>query len=249
MNLESLPLPNIGPEVNVGSSERIISALAGSALALYGASRKDLPGVLLAAAGGLLVLRGSTGHCSMYKAAGVDTAHPEQRKPIEATEATTIGVSAEQLYQFWRDFENLPRIMHNLESVRNTGDGKSVWRAKGPAGTVIEWQAEITEDVPNRRIAWHSVGKASVPNSGVVQFRPAPADRGTEVQVDISYDMPGGKAGQALASLLMSTPEQEIREDLRRFKQLMETGDIITIDGQPAAHRYSMFGFLSSSAK
>jgi uncharacterized membrane protein len=221
-------------EINVGSTERMASAIAGGALTLYGLRRKDLPGALIAAAGGMLMYRGGTGYCPAYGAAGVNTAGSETQA-VRATEVTTIGVPAEQLYSFWRNFENLPRIMHNLESVQVRETGTSVWKAKGPLGSTVEWEAVVIEDVPNKRIAWQSTEHATIQNSGVVTFESATGGRGTVVRVDVSYHPPAGKAGQMVASLMGSAPEQEIREDLRRFKQLMETGEIPTTKGQPAA--------------
>lgn len=137
----------------------------------------------------------------------------------------------EELYQFWRNFENLPQFMPYLESVQVTGEGRSHWVAKAPAGTSVEWDAEITEDRPNELISWRSLEGADVENSGTVHFEPAPGNRGTVVKVDINYNPPAGAIGAAIAKLMGDDPGAQALESLRCFKQLMETGEIIISDG------------------
>jgi uncharacterized membrane protein len=142
-----------------------------------------------------------------------------------------INRAPEELYQFWRDFENLPRFMPYLESVQITGEGRSHWVAKAPADTSVEWDAEITEDRPNELISWRSLEGADVDNSGTVRFEPAPGNRGTIVKVDINYNPPGGVIGAAVAKLMGDDPGAQAMESLRCFKQLMETGEIVVSDG------------------
>ncbi|MCA1566945.1 MAG: SRPBCC family protein [Acidobacteria bacterium] len=142
-----------------------------------------------------------------------------------------INSSPEELYQFWRDFENLPRFMHHLESVKVSGDGRSHWVANAPAGTTVEWDAEITEDRPNELIAWRSLEGADVYNRGSVRFERAPGGRGTIVHVEIDYDPPGGKLGVAVAKLFGEEPELQVHSDLRRFKQVIETGEVVLSEG------------------
>lgn len=142
-----------------------------------------------------------------------------------------INRSPEELYGFWRDFENLPRFMQHLESVRATGDGRSHWVAKAPAGTSVEWDAEITEDRPDELIAWRSLAGSDVENSGSVRFERAPGGRGTIVKVEIAYNPTGGVIGEWVAKLTGDDPEQQAQEALRCFKQLMETGEIVISDG------------------
>jgi len=148
-------------------------------------------------------------------------------REIDVRESITINRPAEELYRFWRNFENLPRIMTHLESVQVTGDRRSHWRAKAPVGSTVEWDAEITEDRPNQLIAWRSLEGADVENSGSVQFVPAPGGRGTEVHVEIRYNPPGGMIGAAIAKLFGEEPSQQVKDDLRHFKQVMETGEVI----------------------
>jgi len=142
----------------------------------------------------------------------------------------TVNRSPEEVYTFWRDFENLPLFMEHLESVRVTDDRRSRWKAKAPAGSTVEWEAEITEDRPNELIAWRSVEDADVPNSGSVRFTPAPGDGGTEIMVELRYDPPGGKLGAMVAKLFGEEPNQQVKGDLRRFKQVMELGEVVRSD-------------------
>jgi uncharacterized membrane protein len=144
----------------------------------------------------------------------------------------TINRSPEVVYKFWRNFENLPRFMHNLVSVTSLGLGHSRWVAKAPAGQTVEWDAKILEDVPNRLISWHSLEGSDVDNAGAVRFEEAPGQRGTIVRVDITYRPPGGKFGAGLAKLFGKAPDQEVQGDLFRFKQVLETGHVMSRDGQ-----------------
>lgn len=150
-----------------------------------------------------------------------------------------INASPEDLYAFWHEFQNLARFMRHLEAVRITGERRSHWIAKGPAGVTVEWDAETITDVPNEAIAWRSLEGADVDNRGSVRFERALNGRGTIMRVDIQYGPPGGKLGSVIAGLFGTDPRQQVAEDLRRFKQLVETGEIPTTEGQPAGHAYS----------
>ncbi len=156
---------------------------------------------------------------------------------MEGHSVITINASPQDVYTRWRDFERLPEFMYHLESVRTTGGGRSHWVAKGPAGTTVEWDAEVIEDVPGERIAWRSVEGASVENSGSVEFRPAPAGQGTEVRVEVDYSPPGGAIGTVIAKLFGEEPNQQIGDDLRRFKQFVESGEVARSDGSPLGSR------------
>jgi uncharacterized membrane protein len=145
---------------------------------------------------------------------------------VYATRATTINRAASEVYAFWHDFQNLPRFMRHLDSV-HVGLGKrSHWVANGPAGTRLEWDAEIVDDRPGELIAWRSLPGAQVENSGSVSFQPAPGGRGTEVMVRLRFSPPGGALGAGVAWLFGEHPDQQLQDDLRRFKQVMETGEI-----------------------
>jgi uncharacterized membrane protein len=149
---------------------------------------------------------------------------------IHVTQAITINRPLNEVYGFWHNFENLPRFMAHLESVEVLDARRSRWKAKAPAGTSVEWEAEIVEDRPNELIAWRSSPDAPVPNSGTVRFREAPGNRGTEVLVELRYQPPGGKLGALIAKLFGEEPEQQVKGDLRRFKQVMEIGEIVHSD-------------------
>jgi uncharacterized membrane protein len=225
------------PSVNVGETERVVSALGGGALALVGLSRGNAAGWTLAALGGALLYRGLTGHCYCYQALGIDTAHDHNRVTsvpaaagVKVEAAVTIDRPAEELYRFWRDLERLPQVMSHLRSVTVHGD-KSRWVARAPLGMKVEWDAEIINDRPNELIAWRSLEGSTVSTAGSVHFERAPGSRGTEIRVSLKIDPPGGKVGVALAKLFGADPRQQIREDLRRFKQMMEAGEIPTTAG------------------
>lgn len=224
-------LPSL--ETNVGKSERVISALTGGALIAYGLNRRDTIGVLLSLLGGGLAFRGTTGHCEVYKQLGIDSAHSNSwvSGKIHVQKSITINKSQSELYNFWRNFENLPKFMNHLESVKTTGEKTSHWKVKAPLGTSVEWDAEVTSDVPNEKIGWKSAEISEIPNSGTVEFRPT-TNRGTEVRVTLTYESLAGKLGAWVAKLFGEEPSQQIAQDLRRFKSLMETGSIMKVEGQ-----------------
>ena len=153
--------------------------------------------------------------------------------PLQLRASTTVNRSPQEVYAFWRDLENLPRFMLHLRSVADLGEGRSLWKANAPMRKTVTWEAEMTGDEPGRRISWQSLPGADVDNSGTVHFTPAPDGKGTEVSVTLHYDVPGGAIGRAVAKLLGEEPEQQVRDDLRRFKQVMETGDIVRTETLP----------------
>jgi uncharacterized membrane protein len=149
---------------------------------------------------------------------------------IRTKRSITVNRPVEEVYAFWRDFENLPRFMRHLESVQVTGERRSHWKALAPAGRTVEWDAETLEDVPNERIAWRSLPGADVYNAGTVEFARAPGGRGTEVRVTLEYDPPFGKLGSKVAMLWREEPGQQVQDSLRHFKQVMELGEIVLSD-------------------
>jgi len=219
----------------------MVSVAAGAILAGLGLGRRDLTGLAIGAVGGALIYRGASGHCSMYQSLGVNTAseqehrRSEQAQGVAITQSFYIRKSPEELYNFWRNFENFPQFMEHLESVKSEGDRRSHWVAKAPKlyGGQVEWDAEITADEPNTRIAWRALPGSNVQHAGEVRFTPGPGDRGTNVRVDLKYHPPAGQVGRWLAKLFGEEPETQIREDVRRFKRLMEVGEIPSIEGQP----------------
>jgi uncharacterized membrane protein len=152
-------------------------------------------------------------------------------RSVRVEQVTTINRPIEQVYDFWRRFENLPQFMRHLVSVEQIGDRRSRWRAKAPAGMTVEWDAELVEERENEWIAWRSLEGSTVENSGSVRFVRAPGARGTELRVQLQYRPPAGALGRGIAWLFGEEPDQQIREDLCRFKQLMETGEIAVSDG------------------
>ncbi len=220
---------------NFSDTERWGSLITGGALVLSGLSQRSLRGALMAIAGGTLAYHGATSQKSLQEkvveAAGLD-------KPLRVEKTVTIqNKSAEELYTFWHDFENLPTFMKHLKSVTVLSDTRSHWVANAPLGNSVEWDAEIVNDRENQLISWASVADAQVENSGFVRFQAAPPGRGTEVKVVLEYSVPGGALTAAIASVFGENPEQQIGDDLRRFKMLMETGEIATTEGQSCGQR------------
>jgi uncharacterized membrane protein len=226
--------------MNVGETERLASVAGGGLLALYGLSRGSLAGLGLAAAGAALVYRGVTGHCPVYETLGVNTAGPwspvtsvAAGHGVRVEQTVTVNRPAEELYRYWHDLANLPRFMKHLVYVQPNGE-RSHWAARGPAGTTVEWDAEIVNERPNQLIAWRSLAGSTVETAGSVHFTPAPAGRGTVVHVELKYNPPAGKVGAAVAKLFGEEPNQQVRADLLRFKQIMEAGETAATRGQPS---------------
>ncbi len=237
--------------VNISELERWGSSIGGGALAVFGLTRllthRSIGGAVLALVGGALVYRGATGHCEMYQALGINTSEGSDNpnvsvrggKGFKVEKSVTINKSPEELFRFWRNFENLPRFMNHLEAVHVTGENRSHWVAKAPAGTTVEWEAEVYNEKENELIAWRSLEGADVDNAGSVRFEADPAGRGTVVRVALKYDPPGGTLGKIVAKLFGEAPDQQVEEDLRRFKQLMEAGETPTTEGQPSGRSAS----------
>jgi uncharacterized membrane protein len=243
-----------GADVNVGMVERWFSMVAGGLLTAYGLRHRHASGGAAALAGAALLYRGATGHCDLYGRLGVDRAHASPkgtgaaadavsdtrwrlsgRRGIHVEESVTILRPIAEVYGFWRDFENLPRFMRHLESVTVREEGVSHWVATGPPGVRVEWDAVIINEIDGTLIAWQSLRGSRVAIAGSVHFDDTP--RGTRVRVRFQYQPPGGRLGAALARIFGEEPQYTVHEDLRRFKQLMETGEIPTIEGQPSGRR------------
>jgi uncharacterized membrane protein len=220
-------------KVNVGGYERYASAVGGGALALYGLSRKSVPGLLLAGLGGALLYRGTTGHCKAYGALGIDTAKGKSGsakgllggRGTRVVKSITINRPRAELFDFWRNFDNLPRVISHLASVTVTNDKRSHWKAKAPAGMSVEWDAEILRERENRLIAWRSLEGADVENAGTVRFERMPQQQ-TQIVVAIEYIPPGGVLGVGVAKLFGEDPERQLEEDLNRFKEMVERGEV-----------------------
>jgi uncharacterized membrane protein len=216
--------------VNVGESERWVSLVGGGMLALYG-RRRSLPGLALVIGGGALLYRGMSGHCAVYNAIGIDTAGSRLDSWVTVEAVVIVNKPIADVYRFYRTLENHPRFVTYLESVTSRDQTHSHWVAKTPLHTQIEWDAEIVEERENARLAWRSLPGADLSHHGSARFHELPNDRGTEVQVNLEYAPPGGAVGKAVAQLLNTISTQQLQEELRHFKQLLEAGEQPTIAG------------------
>lgn len=217
---------------NVEDNERIGSGVIGSVLLLWGLRRKGIAGALAIAGGTALIGRAATGRCAM-KSALKPTPYSRQVAREQGWQAATVTSAAvtiarprEEVYALWRDFGNLPRFMEHVQHIEVVTPQRSRWTVKAPFGKTVKWTSYVTEDVPNERIAWEAESGAEVPNFGRVEFRHAPGGRGTEVRALIAYQPPYGEAGRLLNKLFRETPSHQMRDDLRRLKQIMETGEV-----------------------
>lgn len=217
------------PLTNVGDIERVGSTIAGVALVIRGLSRGSLAGGGAALLGSALVARGVTGRCALYERMG----RPLQsyRRPVRLDQALVVGVSPHEAYRAWRDLERLPRFMKHLTSVTVNGD-RSHWTAEFSGLPRVEWDAEIVKDEPGQALSWRSVEGSTIESSGSLTFFDL-GRRGTGLRVEIGYYPPAGPLGRAVARLFSPVSEQQVREDIRRFKSLVETGEIPTTEGQP----------------
>jgi len=218
-------------DVNVGRTERWISGISGALLLGYGLRRPRYRAVL-APLGVGLIGRAVSGRSLLNRALGRGAA-ARRSSPLASLargEGTRIDRTiviarpAADLYRFWRRFDNLPRFMDNLESVTMLDDGRSHWVAKGPLGSRVEWDAEVHNLIPNELIAWRSLPGSQVDQAGSVHF--TPTAEGTEVRVVLRYAAPAGELGNLVARMLGEDPSQQIADDLRRLKQVMEAGDL-----------------------
>lgn len=223
-----LPMQPTAVDVNVSRPERWASALAGGAAIAYGLKERGIGGLATAAAGGALIYRGVTGHCPVYALFNYSTIRSDTRAAlggelgIRLTSSITINRPAEELYRFWRNFENLPQVMTHLKSVRSLGEDRSHWEARGPAGTPVEWNAVLINDIENKLIAWRSLDGSDLISAGSVHFDPRQGGS-TQVTVILQYSVaPGGRLGTVIAGLLGDDPSKQIEEDLWRLKQTME---------------------------
>ncbi len=187
--------------------------------------------------------RGLSGHCYAYQALGINTDDHTDKSVIPAQSGTKVDLSVtvnrpiDELYSFWRNLENLPDTMRHLKSVESLDGNRSRWVAEGPMGVTIEWEAETFNEREPELIAWRSLPGSQVDTTGSIRFKELENGRGTAVTVSLKYDPPGGKVGSAIAWLMGGDAEQQIDEDLRRFKSRLEAGEIPTIEGQSSGRR------------
>jgi uncharacterized membrane protein len=205
-------------------------ALLGRALSSRNADRNRVAAAA-AAVLGVMVIDSVTGRQLGGRQNGGQAAERRRsNRGIHVVRAISINRPRSEVYDFWRNFENLPQFMEHLEAVRVTEERRSHWKAKAPAGSSVEWDAEIIDDRPGELIAWRSLPDSEVPNTGSVRFRDAPGNRGTEVVVELRYQPPGGKISAAIAKLFGEEPGQQVASDLRRLKQVLEIGEVVHSD-------------------
>jgi uncharacterized membrane protein len=217
----------------MSNTSRLVTGVVGAALLALSFRRRRLGPVLLPAATGLLTRAitgrpasklGSLGWLRREHRDGPVTSIP-RGKGIKVEESVTVNRPVLEVYRFWRNFENLPRFMDHLESVTVIDENQSHWVAKGPAGARVEWDAVIHNEIDDELIAWRSLPGSEVNNAGSVHFTPTPQG-GTEVRVVLSYDPPAGRLGAVVAKLLGEEPSRQVRDDLRRLKQVMDAGEV-----------------------
>ncbi|MFB3815704.1 MAG: SRPBCC family protein [Terriglobales bacterium] len=204
-------------------AQRWGAVLGGGALAIYGVTRRSPLGWALAAGGSALAYFGA------------NAARMQRQTFVRSSVA--VNTSPHEAYRFWHDFENFPRFMHHLESVSVIGDRRSRWVARGPMSTRISWDAEITSEREGEFLAWRSLPGSEVDVEGSVEFRPATGNRGTVVTANVRYRPPAGRMRHSVAKLLGKSLRFMMEQDLRRFKALIEAGEIPTTEGQPHGPR------------
>ena len=229
-------------QTNIGALERAASVAGGLALALYGLRRGRAAGLLSTVIGGVLVGRGVSGSCSVYRALNLNTAalgqggeeDLAQRSTVPIHASITVNRPAQELYDLWRRLEDQPKFVVGLESVEVLDETCSHWVARVWGGRTLEWDSEITADVPGSRLAWRALPSSDLPHRGSVEFRPATGGRGTVVAVEVEYAPPGGRLLARVAELAGQGPRMVWQKSLARFKAWAETGEMPTVDGQPA---------------
>ncbi len=224
--LDNIAQFNLNSEPNIDQGERALSVVAGTFLLFKGLGslvKHPILGLASTAAAGLLLYRGATGNCPVYKKLGVDTADPQA---INITESITVNASKETVYKFWRDLSNLPKFMEHLKTVEETSDKSSHWVANTPGNIIgLSWNAEITREEEGQYIGWQSVEGSMIDNAGKVEFKDALNGVDTEIFVEISYFPPVGSIGRGFTSLFNGVFEKMIREDIISFKKYAEQAD------------------------
>lgn len=210
-------------QVNVGKAERWASMIGGAALTVYGLTRKSMAAKGVSLAGIYLLYRGQTGYDPLYRVAGVDTSKAARSVSVERS--IIINRNPDEVYRFWHNFENLPRFMEHLESVKILTDRKSHWMATTPGGISYEWDAEMTEDIPNERISWRSLPEAEVQNQGTVEFKRAGAGS-TFLTFTANYAIPAFPRGIS-TKLLQYISDKQLQKELDQFKNMIESGQIL----------------------
>lgn len=230
-------------QLNVGTVERVLSVAAAGVLGYLGVQklRDESPtaGAAMLTGSAALLYRGASGNCPVNTAIGRNSAEAGTTKAVEINRTVIVQAPREEVYAFWRKLENLPRFMDHLAEVQQIDQRHSHWEAKIPAGlgATISWDAEIVQEVANERLLWRSLPGSTIDNAGEVHFRNSPDGRGTEVHAIIAYRPPAGEIGKAVAGWLNPTLSNMVKDDMRRFKELVESGK-----GDPANDKGSYAG-------
>ena len=229
--------------VNVGKVERWASGIGGGLMVVQGLRRGNFSGLALAVLGGALAYRGFTGHCQAYQALNLNTAGKRRSdeeetiyKGVLIKHTCTINRTPTEIYDYLEKPENHQRFNVRVESVTKSADGKWHWAIKGPLGSTWRFDSERITNQPGRLIAWKSLPGGDVDNAGSIRLSSTFEGKGTEVTMEVSYQPPAGSVGVAIAKMLGHDPDAQVREDLRRLKQLLEAGEIPTVEGQSAGH-------------
>jgi uncharacterized membrane protein len=222
--------------LNLSQTERTASLIGGGTLIAYGLQQRSWKGLGMAAVGGLLAYRGATGHCHVYQAIGVDKGSGWRGHNVSVPyESGTrvdgqvvVNIPRSEAYRFWRNLENVPKFMHGVQSVKEIDNKTSHWVANAPAGASVEWTAEIINEIENQLLGWRSVD-GDIGIAGSVQFKDVSGGR-TEIKLENQYNAPGGKLAAWIAKVIGGDPAAQLDRDLQRFKQLMETGEVVAKD-------------------
>jgi uncharacterized membrane protein len=231
--------------INVGQNERVLSLAGGAALSIFALARRGFISIPMLLMGAAMLYRGLTGNDPLYRLLGQNTAVATQSRRVSVpheqgihiSRAMTIDRPAQDLYAFWHDPTNLPQVIKYIDSVQMIDDKSAHWTISLPGGLKTEFDVEVYTDVPNEVISWRSLPGSQVQTAGSVRFRPAPFGRGTEVHLTVEFVPPGGPIGQAVFKLFGEAPGQYINQYLRDFKQMMETGERATTDGQTSGRQ------------
>ena len=227
------PIPSGSTEVNVSTTERLLSIFGGAFLSTYALRNPTIPGIILGAVGVVLVKRGLSGYSTLNELFDRDGANDELH-PIEIRQRISVNKPREEVYTYWRKLENLPSFMKHLQSVTQLDDRRSHWVATTPVGFVkLKWDAEIVQDQKNELISWRSVPNSDVDNSGEVRFTESVDGNGTDIELTLKYIAPAGNAGEAVAKLFNPAFRKMIKTDLRRYKQSLETNGAGAAESQP----------------
>lgn len=232
------------PGAPATTEARLAALVGGAALMTLAARDRSWRGIGFALAGAPLVWRGATGSWPVSRGGAADTGTERlhqtqiQTEPKPISTSVTIDKPRQELYAFWRQLENLPKFMRHLESVEEHGGGRSHWEGKSPVGLHVKWEAEIVDEQEGHHISWQSLPGSRIFNAGTVYFEDAPGNRGTVVRVKMEASPSG--VGRVVGRVLSPMTERQVHEDLRRFKSLMEAGEIPTTDGQPAGKRSAL---------